>query len=116
MSRLRRQRRKINTQARRDDLQQAFRIEQALQPMLSHLAQRDIFRQMSAHQFRRGGREQDLFAVGDRHDPRRAIQRRTEIIPIPKFRRTGVQAHPHSQRNRQLGSGRRCLGTRGSDL
>ena len=75
--------------------------------MLAHLAQRDAFRQLSAHQFRRGGGEQDLPAVGDRHDPRRAIQRRAEIVAIPKFRHAGVQAHAHLQRNRQSGVGRR---------
>ena len=64
--------------------------------MLAHLAQRDAFRQLSAHQFRRGGGEQDLVAVRGGHDPRCAIQRRAEIIAIPKFRHAGVQAHPHS--------------------
>ena len=84
--------------------------------MLAHLAQRDAFRQLSAHQFCRGGREQDLLAMGGGHDPRRAIQRRAEIIAIPKFRHAGVQAHPYSQRDRRSGIRCRRLRTRDAGL
>ena len=36
----------------RSDLEQAFGVRQSLEPMLSHLAQRHIVRQVFAHQLR----------------------------------------------------------------
>ena len=68
--------------------------------MLAHFAQRDAFGQLSAGHFCRGGGEQDLLSMGGGHDARRAIQRRTEIVAISKFRHAGMQAHPYSERNR----------------
>src|SRR6267378_189608 len=53
--------------------------------MLAQFAQADTFRQMSAHQFRRGGGEKDLAAVRGGHDARCAIQHRAEIIAVPKL-------------------------------
>ena len=64
--------------------------------MLAHLAQGDTFRQMSAHQFRRGGGEKNLAAVRGGLDARCAIQHRAEIITIPNLGRASVQAHPYS--------------------
>src|SRR5207237_9785368 len=60
VTRERRQRRKIGTQVRRDDLKQALGVEQTLQLMLAHFAQRDAFGQLSAGHFCRGGGGRDL--------------------------------------------------------
>jgi hypothetical protein len=110
------QRREIRAQIGRDNLQQALGIEQALQAMLAHLPQRDTVWQSGAQNFRRHGGDQDLLAMGDGHDPRRAIQRRAEIIAFAQFRHAGVQAHSHAQRDRRLGIGRRRLRARDAGL
>jgi hypothetical protein len=62
--------------------------------MFTHLAQRDAFRQLVAHQLRRGGGEQDLPTMSGGHDACRTVQRRTEIIAVTMLCYAGVQAHP----------------------
>jgi hypothetical protein len=40
---------------------------------------------------------QNLTPVSGGHYPRRAIEHRTEVVPVPKFGFTGCDAHPHRQ-------------------
>ena len=40
-------------------------------------------------------REDDLPAVGGRHQPRATVERRPEVVRAAPLDRTGVQAHPH---------------------
>jgi hypothetical protein len=47
--------------------------------------------------------------MGDRHDPRRAIHRPTEVVTVAKFRSAGMHPRPHLQGDGQSGAGYRCV-------
>ena len=53
-----------------------------------------------------GAVEQNLPAVPGGHHPRRPVEHRTEVIPVPQFGLTGRQPHPHRQLQRPLCSDR----------
>ena len=56
-------------QRRRNRLPEALGIDQALEPMFAHVAQRQSGRKLVAQKFSRYGRHQDLPAMCDRRTP-----------------------------------------------
>jgi hypothetical protein len=80
-----------------DQLEQLLGPPQILEPMGAELQQGGTVRQLVGHQGGRGGRQQHLASVTDRHDPCAADHRRAEVVVPPQLRLTGVQPHPHPQ-------------------
>ncbi len=81
-------------QTRCNDLPEALRIDQALEAMLAHLAQRQSARKLIAQEFRSGRRQQDLLAICGGHDARNAVDRGAKIIAIVLFGGPGMQTNP----------------------
>ena len=50
---------------------------------------------LASQQRRRRVRQQDLTAVPGRHDPRRPVQRTTEVVAVTLLSDSRVQTHPH---------------------
>ena len=66
--------------------------------MLTQIDQRTTLRQRITRQIRRRTRTHDLTTVRNRHQPRRAIHRRTEVVAVTQFRAAGVQTDARPQR------------------
>jgi hypothetical protein len=90
----RRQRRELGRQRRMADLVQAFRAAQVLQPVLAEVAQPDAVRKVPVDHLRGRLGQQDLAAVTCRHDPRRSVDGRAEVVPAARLGLAGVDPHP----------------------
>ena len=84
-------------QARRPDLEHPDRRRHIPQPPRPQIHQIN-----SAEQTRRRLGQQDLTAVPGGHHPRRTVEHRTEVVPVPQFGLAGRQPHPHRQLQRPL--------------
>ena len=87
----------LRAQARRSDLEHPDRGGQIPQPSRPQIQQVN-----SAEQTRRRVGQQDLTAMPGGHHPRRTIEHRTEVIPVPQLGFAGRQPHPHRQLQRPL--------------
>ena len=81
-----------NTRSARDKITQSVLTQIDEVHALGQHVTREIRRRLRTHH---------LPAVRDTHQPRRTVQRRTEVVTIAQRRRTRVQTHPHPQRLRQ---------------
>jgi hypothetical protein len=93
--------RKLGAQAGRPDLEHPHRGWQIPQPARSEIYQID-----AADQNCRRIGQQDLAAVPCGHHARRAIECRTEVVPVAQLGFAGRQSHPHWQLECQLGGDR----------
>ena len=91
------QRGKLRGQIRRDELIEMLGPREIAQAMLAQVTELHARRQMIAHQFLGGQRDQHLAAMGRGEDARHAIQRLAEVVAIAMLRRAGVQRHAHFQ-------------------
>ena len=76
-----------------DDLVHRHPSAQAAEPVLTERPQRHAVAQQ--HLGRVG--HEHLTAVGERHQPRRAVHLAAEVVPVAFDRLTGVQAHAHRE-------------------
>jgi hypothetical protein len=82
-----------------DQLHQPLGTTQVLEAMYAQVAEPGPVRKLIGGQLDRGRRQQHLAAVADRHDPRRAVDDRAEVVVGPCRRLPGVQPHPHPERS-----------------
>ena len=87
----RRQRREVGREALDDQLVEALRAGQVLEPMVAQVVHLEALVQQ-----RPGGlREQHLPAVRGRHHPRGVVDVQPHVVAPDDARLAGVQAHPH---------------------
>jgi hypothetical protein len=77
------QRRELTAEVGMFELEDVLRAAQILQAMHAQITQRRLRREPILNQTRRRLRQHHLAAMSRRHQPRRTIQRRTEVIPGP---------------------------------
>ena len=90
--------REVARQLRMHDLEHHLGATQVAQTLLAEIDQRAPLGQRVAREVRGRTRTQHLTAVTRAHDPRRPIQRRAVVVPVPLLALTGVHTHPHPQR------------------
>jgi hypothetical protein len=98
------QRGKVAAQARMRHLVDALRRRQAAQLYRSQIPQRDAGRQAIANERGDRLRDQHLTAVRDAHEPRGAVDLRTEEIAVAALVDAGVDSASHGQRQIALAS------------
>ena len=88
------QRREVGRHAIDDELGEALRGAQVLQPMLPEVAEGDAVGQRPGDEGPGLITEQDLAAVGDRGDPRRPVDGVPDDVGAGRFDVARVEAHP----------------------
>jgi hypothetical protein len=84
-----------------DELKDLIGQAEVFEPLRAQIAQRRVERELLAHQLLSGEREQDLAAVPGIQEPRRAVERRPEVIVTSHLGTARVQRHAHPQWFRQ---------------
>ena len=103
---------KSDPERRDDDLVQAFRLVEILQPVLPEVAQRDAGIERRANELGRRLRQDDLLPVRGGHQAGAAVESRAEVVRSPPLDLAGVEPHSDAdlaQRAPVLG-GERKLG------
>ena len=81
-----------------DELEEALRTTEILEPMLAEVDQVSARRECLLREGAGRLRQKDLSPVPGGHDPRRPVDRRAEEVVAAMLSLTGVHAHPHPQR------------------
>ena len=74
-----------------------FGLREVFEPPQSQVDQSRVRRWRVAQSIRERSGEEHLTAVSDRHQPRNAVDRRSEIIRVAFLGIAGMQAHTHAQ-------------------
>src|SRR5205823_4490765 len=107
-------RREVGRQARDQELEQALRAIEVLQPVFAELAQRGAGGEGAADERGRRGRKDDLAAVRSGGDSSRAVDVDADVVVATQRAFAGVQAHADTNATGGFGPGFRSDGALGA--